>query len=184
MAEEQKVTNVPTVGEEDEKNKKGGVYKFILIVLRYLLILLILSIFIVTITVLTVRTLQDQYRITNNATSFNMDLTQNIPEELAWFQQLGEIRGNLRDNVNKKVFITDIFLGYPIDDQLAAQELLRKNVQIRERVTLYFSSRYSNEVEGNTNFVKMKIELKELINRILNNKIREVAFNNFQIVSF
>ena len=184
MAEEQKITNVTTVGEENNKQKKDGIYKYILIILRYLLILLLLSIFIITITILTVRTLQDQYRITNNATSFNMDLTQNIPEALAWFQQLGEIRGNLRDTIKRKVFIAEIFLGHAIDDVLVVQELIRKNVQIRERVSLYFSSRYSSEVEGNQNFVKMKIELKEMINRILNNKINEVAFNNFQIVSF
>ncbi len=186
MAEE-KPLNIETAGrdqgeKEDDKKNKG--YKYLFLILRYVLFLVVLSIFVITITFLTVNFLQDQYRITNSASSLVLNTQQNVPEELAWFQQIGELRGNLRDTTLRKVFIADIFLGYPLDDQLTIQELTRKSVQIRERISLYFSSRYSVDLEGNTNFVRMKIEIKDLVNRILNNKIREVAFNSFQIVSF
>lgn len=186
MAEQQALdaTSVGGAENQDENKKNRSFYRYLLIVLRYILFLVILSIFIITITILTVRSLQDQYSITNNASSFVMDIEQNIPEELAWFQQLGEVRGNLRDSIVKKVFIADIYLGFSLEDQFVQQELQRKSVQIKERVNLYFTSRYSSDLEGNRNFIKMKIELRELINRILNNKIREVAFNDFQIVSF
>lgn len=171
--------------EEQEVNKKErkGVLPILFKILKYLVLFLALTLFIIVISIITVRALQSQSRIQNAQNRVSLDIQQSVPEDLDWYSTLGEIRGNLLDE-GRKTFIVDLYIGYTPGDQGSLQELVRRNVQIKERISLYFSSHYYNEVQGARNLIKMKNELREIINRMLNNKIREIAFNTFQVIEF
>lgn len=179
--------NVVAIEEDDkssENNKRrGGFLPFLFTVLKYFLFLVLIGLFVVAVSVITVRTLQKQSSITNTAGPIALNTQQTVPEDLDWFTQVGEIRGNLQDEA-RKTFIVDVYIGYKPTDQATLQELTRRRVQIRERVTLYFSSQYSQDLEGAQNFIRVKNELREIVNRTMNNKIREIAFNSFQIIAF
>lgn len=171
-------------GREEEGNKKRRkILPIILNVLKYLLLILALSLFVIVITVITVRALQSQNKIQNSQSRLSIDIQQSVPEDLDWYSTLGEVRGNLLDE-NPIAFIVDLYIGYSPGNQAALLELTRRNVQIKERISLYFSSQYESDVQGARNLIRMKNELREIINRMMNNKIREVAFNNLQIIPF
>ena len=168
---------------EDASNFKH-VLGIIIRILRYVLFVVILAVFVVIVSVITVRTLQRSTSIRNTQQSSNIEIGGAVPDELDWYPSLGEIRGNLADSDNSFVFVVDAYIGYTPGNQALLQELIRRNVQIKERVTLYFSSQYQSDVLGSKNYIRMKNELREIINRIMTNKIREVAFNNLQVIPF
>ncbi len=174
--------------EEDSQNeqksqKRGGFLPLLFIVLKYVVVLFLLGMFVVIISVITVRTLQKQMSLANTAGPIALNTQHTIPEDLDWFTTLGEIRGNTKDK-KRRTFIVDVYIGYTPQDQIVLQETIRRRVQIRERISLYFSDHYAEDLEGAQNFIRIKNELREIINTIMNNKIREVAFNSYQVIVF
>ncbi len=183
MAEDNILDVEEDAQEDQDVEKRGGFLPLLFTILKYIAFLVLLAVFVVIISVLTVRTLQKQSSLTNTAGPIALNTQQTVPEDLDWFTALEEIRGNTRDE-KRRTFIVDIHIGYTPQDQIVVQELTRRRVQIRERVSLYFSSHYAEDLEGAQNFIRIKNELREIINRAMNNKIREVAFNSFQVIIF
>lgn len=183
MAENNVLDIEEDVQDEQKTEKRGGFLPLFFTILRYIAYLLVLSVFVVIISVLTVRTLQKQSSLTNTAGPIAINTQRTIPEDLDWFTTLGEIRGSTKDK-KRRTFIVDAHIGYIPQDQMVLQEITRRRVQIRERISLYFSEHYAEDLEGAQNFIRIKNELREIINRIMNNKIREVAFNSFQVIIF
>lgn len=169
--------------EGNDNKPKRNILPIILNILKYLLLILVLAVFVIVVSVITVRALQSQNKIQNSQSRLSIDIQQSVPEDLDWYSTLGEIRGNLLDETPVS-FIVDIYIGYSPGDQAALLELTRRNVQIKERIALYFSSQYESDVQGARNLIRMKNELREIINRMMNNKIREVAFNSLQVIPF
>jgi flagellar FliL protein len=85
----------------------------------------------------------------------------------------------------RKTFIVSVHIGYdPQNAEATLQELLRREVQITEAIAEYFSSRTVEELEGIENRQRAKQELREEINRIMSNDIREVAFARYEFIEF
>lgn len=171
--------------EVEGKTKRGGksFLSVLLKILKYMVFIIVLTMFIIVVSVITIRVLQSQNNIQNSQNRLSLDIQQSVPEDLDWYSTLGEIRGNLLDE-NIVSFVVSIYIGYLPGDQGVLQELIRRNVQIKERLTLYFTTQYQSDIQGARNLIRMKNELREIINRMMNNKIREVAFDNLQIIPF
>lgn len=169
--------------QEEEGKLKKNILPLILKIVKYVLFFTVLALFVVVVSIITIRAVQGQSRIQNSPGQLTIDVQQGVPEDLDWYSTLGSVRGNLLDE-NPISYVVDLYLGYVPGDQAALLELTRRNVQIKERITLYFSSQYESDVQGARNIIKMKNELREIINRMMNNKIREVAFNNIQVIPF
>ncbi len=170
-------------GENTKKKRGNNFFTLVRKALLYLLYLVLLGVFVVAVSTITVNTLQRQYQITNASGPVIADTQLNITEDLDFFTQVGEIRGSLLDD-ERKTYIVEIYLGYKPGDQLTLQELTRKRVQIRERVLFYFNSSYAVDLEDTRNEIRIKNELREIINRMLNNKINEVTIYNLQVIDF
>lgn len=169
--------------QEGEQKSKRNILPLILKILKYVLFFVVLALFVVVVSVITIRSIQGQSKIQNSPEQLTIDVQQGVPEDLDWYSTLGEVRGNLLDE-SPVSYVVDIYIGYVPGDQAVLLEITRRNVQIKERVSLYFSSQYESDVQGARNIIKMKNELREIINRMMNNKIREVAFNNIQMIPF
>ena len=63
-------------------------------------------------------------------------------------------------------------------------ELIQREIQINEAIAIYFSSRTVDQLEGVENRQRVKRELREEINRIMTNNVRDVAFDRYEFIEF
>ena len=77
----------------------------------------------------------------------------------------------------------DIALGYKEDDKLASSEITKRQIEIKEFLRRYFSSKSKNELRI-VDEDKMKIEIRNGINDdiLVNSKIRSVIFQSHSVI--
>ena len=102
---------------------------------------------------------------------------------LSWFSQIGEIRGVTADEV-RRTFLVSVHIGYEPESEATQQELISREVQITEAIAVYFSGKTVAELQGNENRQRAKQELREEINRIMTNDVRDVAFGRYEFLEF
>ncbi|TVR68335.1 MAG: hypothetical protein EA427_10490 [Spirochaetaceae bacterium] len=104
-------------------------------------------------------------------------------EMLDWFSQIGDVRGTTNDEP-RRTFIVTPHIGYLPGDDATLQEMIRREIQIREAIAIYFSSRSVRELEGVENRERVKRELREQVNRIMTSRVRDVAFSRYEFIEF
>jgi flagellar FliL protein len=173
-------------GEEQPQagRKRIGFLPAVVIdILKWAAIIVGAIIFIVVVVVITVRTLDRREGGQLADVPRVSEYQDSVPPELAWFSQLGEVRGQTRDEPSM-TFIVAPWIGYEQESEATLQELIGREIQIKETIAIYFGSHYARELEGPDNRQRVKRELREEINRMMRNKIREVAFDSYQILDF
>jgi len=168
------------------KKRIGFIPGIVIQILKWAGVVLGAIIFIVTVVVITLRIMgpgtDPQTRVPRTEA-----YEARVPI-LEWHNVMGEtaesIRGSTADNP-RRTFLVRPYIGYEPERQAVLTELIARNIQIREIINVYFSSRTADQLEGVDNRERVKRELRAEINRILSEgQIREIAFDEYQIVSF
>ncbi len=165
--------------QSTQRGRRAGI---LISLLKWGAILIAATAFIIGVVVVTLYVL-DVGQIVDRSNPVISEIDESIPDILDWYELLDEIRGSTND-VPRKTYIVEPFIGYEQGSEIVLQELISRAPQIKERIRLYFTSRSATELEGESNQLRIKNELREHINRIMRNKIREVAFNQYQIFDF
>ena len=97
-------------------------------------------------------------------------------ERLDFFRRIGRISGETSD---ESFFIVTPLIGYRPDDDVTLQELIQRAPQIKERIEIYFSSRSVEELQDADDRARVKRDLIEEINQMMENDIRDVVFDNY-----
>lgn len=180
--------DVEEEGGQEEQQKQGkkriGFLPAIVIdILKWTAIIIAAVIFIVVVTVITVRTVTRGTQAAPQRLPLASEYEDDSARLLEWFGQLGEIRGTTRDEV-RKTYIVAPHIGYEPEDEATSQELIRREVQLKEVISIYFSSRSVTELEGVENRQRVKRELREEINKIMTNDVVDVAFDRYEFIEF
>ena len=102
-------------------------------------------------------------------------LTGNV-ERLDFFSGIRLISGETSD---ESFFIVTPLIGYRPDDDVTLQELIQRAPQIKERIEIYFSSRSVEELQDADDRARVKRDLIEEINQMMENDIRDVVFDDY-----
>ncbi|MFW6338442.1 MAG: flagellar basal body-associated FliL family protein [Alkalispirochaetaceae bacterium] len=187
MSDEMFDTEEEVGGEEQPqagKKRIGFLPAVVIDILKWAAIIVGAIIFIVVVVVITVRTLDRREGGQLADVPRVSEYQDSVPPELAWFSQLEEVRGQTRDEPSM-TFIVEPWIGYePDGGEATLQELIAREIQIKETIAIYFGSHHARELEGPDNRQRVKRELREQINRMMRNDIREVAFDSYQILDF
>ncbi|SIQ05368.1 flagellar FliL protein [Alkalispirochaeta americana] len=174
-------------GGEDKpaagKKKIGFLPAVVIDILKWSAIVIGAIVFIVVVVVITVRAMGGGARADTTRLPLHSEYERGGAEMLDWFSQIGDVRGTTRDEV-RRTFIVTPHIGYRPESDATLQELIRREIQIREAVAIYFSSRSIRELEGVENRLRVKQDLREEINRIMVNRVRDVAFSRYEFIEF
>ena len=174
-------------GEEQQaqagKKKIGFLPAIVIDILKWTAIVIGGIIFIVVVVVITVRTMNQGTRATATRLPLQSEYEEGRAELLSWFSQIGDIRGTTADAV-RQTYIVNPHIGYDPDNEAVLPELIQREIQINEAIAIYFSSRTVDQLEGVENRQRVKRELREEINRIMTNNVRDVAFDRYEFIEF
>ena len=173
-------------GEEIASGGKriGFIPGIVIQILKWTGIILGAIIFVVTVVVVTLHFMGDGFASQSRIPAESEAYADRRPV-LDWYSNVGELRGQTADEA-RHTFIIHAHIGYDQENRAVQNELIARNIQIREEILLYFSSKRAAELEGVENRNRIK---QDLITRINNNimrsgRIRDVAFDSFKIVDF
>ena len=173
----------PTEGRIEPERGLGYLTGIIVQILKWLGIILGVVIFVVTIVIITLN-IVDRRSGTSQTRIPNVEEYSAQPPILEWYSNINEIRGSTADET-RRTFIVEPHIGYDLEDRLVQTELIARTIQVREIIAFYFSSQVATQLEGVENRQRVKADLTREINRIMRSgKIRDVAFDRYQIVEF
>lgn len=169
-----------------EKEKEGGerfLAGVVLQSLKWIIIIFFGVVLVVTTVVITVNRLDSRTGGPRGQAILSEEFTAEVPI-LDWYSEIGEVRGSTADAINRTFLIVP-HIGYDVEDRAVRDELGSRNIHIREIISFYFASRTVEELKGVENRQRVKSDLATQINRIMKNgKIRDVAFDNYQLLEF
>lgn len=172
-------------GQQQQAGKKriGFLPAIVIDILKWSAIVIGAIIFVVVVVVITVNTLDRGSRATITRVPLSSEIADQQAPELEWFRTIEEIRGTTNDQ-RRYTFIVEPAIGYEVGDEAAAVELLRREVQLREAIDVYFSSRSQAELEGVENRERVKAEILVEINRIMAEDVQSVVFERYEFIEF
>lgn len=95
------------------------------------------------------------------------------------YMDLKEFTVNLADEGGKRYFKGEISIGYDKTKTKLAEELVGKEVVIRDNIIFYFKSQKADYINNSANTENMKRQLIESINRDLTKgKITDIRFKS------
>ena len=168
-------------GVEEEGGRRGGLLSGLAIqVLKWVAIIIGAIIFVVTVVVVTLNILQRDEPV-GRQVPVSEEYVGTTPE-YDFYAGVGEIRGNTADG--ESTFIADIQLGYDEGDTRVQSELARRTPQIRDQIRNLLASSTTEELRPQ-NEAQLKQRMKDKINAMMSTgRVREVVFNEFQVVPF
>ena len=169
------------VGAASAPQKKGGMGALLPTLLKWIAIIVGAIILIVTVVVITMNIMNKNGSGASAVIPVSSEYTTKR-EDLAWYTSLGQIQTQTNDSPPANV-IMDIALGYKEDDKIASSEITKRQIEIKEFLRRYFSSKSKNELRI-VDEDKMKIEIRNGINDdiLVNSKIRSVIFQSHSVV--
>lgn len=104
-------------------------------------------------------------------------------EDLDWYQAIGQISTQTVDNPPASVMV-EVVLGYKTDDKAASTEITKRQIQIKNFLRQYFSSKSKSQLKGVQNEKKLSMEIRNSINDdiLQNSKIRDVLFLQLNVI--
>ena len=185
MADDMFDADDDVVGAEEAQpgQKRVGFLPGVVIqILKWVGIILGAVIFIVTVVVVTVNFLNrgsaSQTRVPQSA-----QYQAEIPI-LAWFEQVGELRGSTADQ-QRTTFIVEAFLGYDGENNALVNELILRRFQLIGLFNDYFGDRTVAELDGPQNKPRVEQELLDTINRMLRDgQVQDIVWGSYQFLPF
>lgn len=182
MADEDSDIDLGEGAETVAAPSKGGKGNFLPTILKYVGLGLGAIILIVTVVVITMGIVG-----TGNAAppprNDEGEVYSVAPEELDWYQSLGDIQTRTSDAAQASVQVT-VFLGYEKDSKAASAEITAQKIPIRDFLRHYFADKTVEELlPKNEN--RLKIEIRNEINDTIlsKSKIRAVVFDKLNVVT-
>lgn len=169
----------PTAG----KKKIGFLPAIVIDILKWSAIVIGAIIFIVVTVVITVNTMNQGNQATTSRLPLQSEYSDGGAELLEWYSQIGDIRGVTANQI-RTTYIINAHIGYEPESDATLSELIQRQIQIVEVMSMYFASRTTDELEGVENRQRVKRELREEINRIMTNDVRDVAFERYEFIEF
>ncbi len=168
-------------GLEDEAGRRGGLLSGLAIqILKWVAIMTGAIIFVVTVVVVTLSILQSDEPV-GPQPPVSEEYAAEVPQ-YDFYAGVGEIRGNTADG--RSTFIADIQLGYDEGDTRVQAELSRRTPQIRDRVRKILAESTTEELRPQHEDA-LKQKMRDSINAVVSTgRVREVVFNEFQVVPF
>jgi flagellar FliL protein len=166
--------------QEASPKSKGGIGNILPTLLKYIALALGAIILIVTVVLITMK-ITSGNKTQTSAVPVSEEYKE-IPEELDWYQSLGEIQTRTNDPEPASV-VVNIFLGYKKDDKAASTEITAQRIPIRDYLRHYFSAKSADELSPQ-NEDRLKMEIRNALNdTILNkSKIRQISFDKLNVV--
>lgn len=192
MSNEMFDTEEELAGEEQQptagKKKIGFLPAIVIDILKWAAIVVGAVIFIVGVVIVTIRIMDRGEEPTGRYVPLDSDYVSEGREELSWFSQIGDIRGQT-DDTPPQTFIVNAHIGFRREDEQTSQELIVREVQIKETIAIYFAERSASEVNSVEGRMQAKEELRARINAMMNagreeSVIREVAFDRYEFIEF
>lgn len=165
------------------KKKIGFLPAAVIDMLKWAAIIVGAVIFIVVVVVITVRSMNKGAQASPTRIPLESPYDEGGAELLDWFSNIGDVRGTTQDEVRKTYIVTP-YIGYEPESDAILQELIQREIQLKEVISMYFSSRTIAQLQGVENRQRVKRELREEINKIMINDIREVAFDRYEFIDF
>ena len=161
--------------------KKGGMGALLPTLLKWIAIIVGAIILIVTVVVITMNIMNKNGSGVSSVLPISSEYNAKR-EELAWYTSLGTIQ-TISNDIPAATVIMEIALGYKEDDKAASAEITKRQLEIKQFLRLYFSSKSKNELRI-ADEDKMKIEIRNGINDdvLFNSKIRDVIFQQHSVV--
>jgi flagellar FliL protein len=160
--------------------KASGLAALLPNLLKFVAIGLGAIIFIVTVSVIT-------FNILNRGGRAQTVLPSNNPfvgaqPLLSYFTLVGPIRTSTRDPIPFSV-VVDVQIGYDLDSNAAANELIARLPELQDFMRVYFRSKSANEL-GPENEARLKQEILEQLNtRVLSTaRARRILFRQLDVV--
>ncbi|TVQ26666.1 MAG: hypothetical protein EA383_04805 [Spirochaetaceae bacterium] len=167
------------IGSEESPDKKGGVLSGLAIqILKWVAIVIGAILFVVTVVVVTLNILQGDEPAGQVFTPSSEVMAEGL-DPASFFGGLGEIRGTTSDGA---MFVVQLQLGYDEGNARIAAELTQNTPRLRDRARRFFASHTVDALRP-ANEEILKTELMEQLNAILIGRpIREVLFDEFQVL--
>ncbi|MCQ2612925.1 MAG: flagellar basal body-associated FliL family protein [Treponemataceae bacterium] len=160
--------------------KKGG-GGFLPTLLKYIAIVIGAIVLIVTVVIITMNIMNKNGSGSSTIVPISEEYSVNR-EELDWYTSIGSITTYTADVPSANV-VVEVVLGYKTDDKAASAEITKRQIEIKDYLRRYFSSKSKNEL-GVKSEDKLKMEIRNSINdNILSkSKIRDVMFLTLSVV--
>jgi flagellar FliL protein len=162
--------------EEPEGGKRVGFLPAIVLkVLKWVAIVVAILILVIVVVVITVKALVGESSAYTGAVPMSENV-QPVPETLAFYSNLGQIRGQTNDSPPGS-FVADIALGYELGNNTLATEISTRSTRIHNIILIYLSKKTMSDLHPK-NAEKLQEELLREINRIMSSgKIKAVLIN-------
>lgn len=167
--------------EGESGPRKGGLLSGLAIqILKWTAIVLGAIIFVVTVVVITLNILQGDEG-TGAPPPSSEEYSAQMPS-YDYYGGIGEIRGNTVEG--ESTFIVEIQLGYEEEDTRTQSALSNRTPRIRDYVRNFFATKTTEELSPN-NEDELKTKMLDDINRLIGDgTVREVIFDEYQVVPF
>lgn len=164
-----------------KKKKKKGLSGIVPKILKWVGIGIGAIILIVTVVIVTVSIMDKNKAPANTAAQTSPEYTKKR-EELSWYNSIGAIRTKTCDEIPASVQV-DVVLGYKLDDKATSAEITKRQIEIKDFLRRYFSSKTVDELRPQ-NEEKLKIEIRNSINDdiLVTSRIKDVRFMQFDVI--
>lgn len=192
MSNEMFDTEEELAGEEQQptagKKKIGFLPAIVIDILKWAAIVIGAIIFIVGVVVVTMRIMNRGEEPTGRYVPLDSDQVEIVRAQLSWYSQIGDIRGQTNDTP-RQTFIVNAHIGFEPEDEQTSQELITRQVQIKELIAIYFSERSAADLNSVDGRMRAKDELRAQINGLMSSGrssmvIKEVAFDRYEFIEF
>ena len=183
MADQERFLDEEQAGQqEEEAGKKVGFLPALLLkVLKWVAIVVAILVLVIVVTVITVKVLEGESKRYVDNLAMSEDIRP-IPENLAFFTNLGQIRGQTND-VPPASFVAEVALGYEQGNNTVAAEITSRSTRIYNIILIYLSKKSVAELHPK-NAEKLQEELLREVNRVMTSgKIKAVLFKELTAIS-
>lgn len=168
-------------GVTSAPKKSGGIGALLPTLLKWIAIVVGAIILIVTVVVVTMNIMNKNGSTVSSVIPVSSEYTTKR-EDLSWYQSLGTTQTTTSDVPAANV-IVEVVLGYKEEDKAASAEITKRQIEIKDFLRRYFSSKSKNELRVQDED-KLRMEIRNAINDdiLTNSKIRDVRFMQRTII--
>ena len=176
MADEDSSLDDNDLGMSSSGDKKKGkrIGGLLPTLLKWIAIVIGAIILIVTVVIITMKVMG-----TNNTATVAVPVSPEYTskrELLSWYNSIGPITTKTCDEVPVTIKVEAV-LGYKVDDKTTATEITQRQIEIKDFLRRYFTSKTALELRPN-NEAKLQMEIRNTINDdiLSTSRIKDVKF--------
>lgn len=171
----------PAAGKEGGKGGPKVASALILQILKWVLIIIGFLVLTVTTVVVTIKIMgvgEEKNTRVEESPEY-----QSVVPVLSWYGQIGELRGSTKDD-ERKTFIVEVQIGYPDQDPATQNELITKQIQIKDMLLTWFSRQSAAYLRNIDKREEIRETIKAEINFMLSLPVSDIRFTSYQILDF